>query len=177
MTRETEKYSFELFCKIPSFIDVGKLFHKFCYKILSPGVTYWYGKETLYQVCTKSWIPKSKNQVKGIIKKCLLCQRHEGKALVMCCHQIYHQYDLLRIFHSRIPVSTMLALYIVSAHSSSYNRLSSYIYVWRVRRKSFNAKEFVVRTYNQSWVLTTHGMMKAFWMRITQISIEYMNKI
>ena len=37
-------------------------------------------KETLNQIRTKFWIPKSRNHVKRVIKKCLVCQRHEGKA-------------------------------------------------------------------------------------------------
>ena len=39
------------------------------------------GMKTLNQICTKIWIPKSRNQVKRTIKKCLVCQRHEGKSL------------------------------------------------------------------------------------------------
>ena len=39
-------------------------------------------KETLNQIRTKYWIPKCRNQIKRVIRKCLLCQKFDGKSFV-----------------------------------------------------------------------------------------------
>ena len=37
-------------------------------------------RDTLSQVCTKSWIIKGRQRVKSLIHKCVTCKRHEGKS-------------------------------------------------------------------------------------------------
>ena len=39
-------------------------------------------KETLNQIRTKYWIPKCRNQITRVIRKCLLCQKFGGKSFV-----------------------------------------------------------------------------------------------
>ena len=39
-------------------------------------------KETLNQIRTKYWIPKCRNQIKRVIRKCLLCQKFDGKSFL-----------------------------------------------------------------------------------------------
>ena len=39
-------------------------------------------KKTLNQIRTKNWIPECRNQIKRVIRKCLLCQKFKGKSFV-----------------------------------------------------------------------------------------------
>ena len=39
-------------------------------------------KETLNQIRTRYWIPKCRNQIKRVIRKCLLCQKFQRKSFV-----------------------------------------------------------------------------------------------
>ena len=66
--------------KFPVLMSSGNYFTNLVINFYYILVLYNGMKKTFNQICTKFWISKSRNQVKPIIKKCLVLQRHEGKA-------------------------------------------------------------------------------------------------